>query len=192
MTTPIGTYDATAAAQAAAATQSAAATAAGQGTSGSTGPTLSGDAFLKLLVAQLKYQDPSKPVDSAQFMAQTAQLQMVETLHELVSQNAAVIAGQNSLSALALVGQRVTYSVGGTTAAGTVDSVKLTPGGPTLLVGGTEVPLASVTEVARTTPTGTSTGTTPTGTTPTGTASSGSTPSGSTSTGATTASTAKD
>ena len=182
MTTPIGTYDATAAAQAAAATQSTA-TAAGQGTSGSTGPTLSGDAFLKLLVAQLKYQDPSKPVDSAQFMAQTAQLQMVETLHELVSQNAAVIAGQNSLSALALVGQRVTYSVGGTTAAGTVDSVKLTPGGPTLLVGGTEVPLASVTEVARTTPTGT---------TPTGTASSGSTPSGSTSTGATTASTAKD
>ena len=193
MTTPIGTYDATAAAQAAAATQSTAATASGQGTSGSAGPTLSGDAFLKLLVAQLKYQDPSKPVDSAQFMAQTAQLQMVETLHELVSQNAAVIAGQNSLSALALVGQRVTYSVGGATAAGTVDSVKLTAGGPTLLVGGTEVPLASVTEVARTTPTSTtSTGTTPTGTTPTGSTSSGSTPSGSTSTGATTALTAKD
>lgn len=189
MTTPTGTYDAAAAAQAAKAAQAAQAAQAGgsgQGTSG-LGPTLSGDAFLKLLVAQLKYQDPSKPVDSAQFMAQTAQLQMVETLHELVSQNAAVIAGQNSLSALALVGQRVTYSVGGTTAAGTVDSVKLTPGGPTLLVGDTEVPLASVTEVARTTPTGTSTGTTPTGTT-----SSGTTSSGSTSTGATTASTAKD
>lgn len=177
MTTPIGTYDAAAAAQAAAATQSTSA-AAGQGTPGATGPTLSGDAFLKLLVAQLKYQDPSKPVDSAQFMAQTAQLQMVETLHELVSQNAAVIAGQNSLSALALVGQRVTYSVGGTTASGTVDSVKLTAGGPTLLVNATEVPLSSVTEVARTTPTGTT--------------STGSTSSGSTSTGATTALTAKD
>jgi flagellar basal-body rod modification protein FlgD len=146
VTTPIGSYDAAAAAQA---TQAAQANGSGQGAPGSLGPTLSGDAFLKLLVAQLKYQDPSKPVDSAQFMAQTAQLQMVETLHELVSQNAAVIAGQNSLSALALVGQRVTYSSGGTTAGGTVDSVKLTAGGPTLLVGSTEVPLSSVTEVAR-------------------------------------------
>lgn len=146
MTTPIGSYDAAAAALA---TQAPQANGSGQGAPGSLGPTLSGDAFLKLLVAQLKYQDPSKPVDSAQFMAQTAQLQMVETLHELVSQNAAVIAGQNSLSALALVGQRVTYSSGGTTAGGTVDSVKLTAGGPTLLVGSTEVPLSSVTEVAR-------------------------------------------
>ena len=121
----------------------------------------------RLLVAQLKYQDPSKPVDSAQFMAQTAQLQMVETLHELVSQNAAVIAGQNSLSALALVGQRVTYSAGSATASGTVDSVKLTAGGPTLLVGDTEVPLASVTEVARdTTSSAAAAGATAPGTTP--------------------------
>lgn len=173
MTTPIGTYDATAAAKAAQAAQAAqsGAASAGQGTSGAMGPTLSGDAFLKLLVAQLKYQDPSKPVDSAQFMAQTAQLQMVETLHELVSQNAAVIAGQNSLSALALVGQRVTYSVGGVSASGTVDSVKLTAGGPTLLVNATEVPLSSVTEVARTatsTPGAATSGTTASGTTPTG------------------------
>ncbi|MDU0313421.1 flagellar hook capping FlgD N-terminal domain-containing protein [Phycicoccus sp. M110.8] len=180
MTTPIGTYDATAAAQAAQAaqpTQSASASA-GQGTSGAMGPTLSGDAFLKLLVAQLKYQDPSKPVDSAQFMAQTAQLQMVETLHELVSQNAAVIAGQNSLSALALVGQRVTYSVGGVSASGTVDSVKLTAGGPTLLVNATEVPLSSVTEVARTATT--TSGTASSGTSTSGTASSGTTPTGAT------------
>ena len=135
-------------------------------------------AFLKLLVAQLKYQDPSKPVDSAQFMAQTAQLQMVETLHELVSQNAAVIAGQNSLSALALVGQRVTYSVGGVSASGTVDSVKLTAGGPTLLVNATEVPLSSVTEVARTATT--TSGTASSGTSTSGTASSGTTPTGAT------------
>ena len=143
MTTPIGTnpYAAQAIGQPPATTQSAAQTA--------IGPTMGGDAFLKLLVAQLKYQDPSKPVDSAAFMAQTAQMQMVETLHELVDQNSAVIAGQNSLSALALVGQRVTYTVGGTSASGTVDSVKLTATGPKLLVNDTEVPLNTVTEVAR-------------------------------------------
>jgi flagellar basal-body rod modification protein FlgD len=36
------------------------------------------DAFLQLLVAQLKYQDPSTPADSREFLAQTAQFTMVE------------------------------------------------------------------------------------------------------------------
>jgi flagellar basal-body rod modification protein FlgD len=129
------------------ATSSAAASTAPPQSTSALGATLGGDAFLKLLVAQLKYQDPSKPVDSAAFMAQTAQLQMVETLHELVQQNAAVISGQKSLSALALAGQRVTYTANGTTASGVVDSVKLTAGGPTLIVNDTEVPLSAVTEV---------------------------------------------
>jgi flagellar basal-body rod modification protein FlgD len=148
MTIPIGSS--TAAAAAAFNAQGAAnAAAATQGSSATpTGNELSGDAFLKLLVAQLKYQDPSKPVDSAAFMAQTAQMQMVETLHELVEQNAAVLAGQNSLNALSLVGQNVTYSVGSGTASGTVDSVKLTAAGPKLIVNHTEVPLSTVTEVA--------------------------------------------
>ena len=30
------------------------------------------DTFLRLLVAQMRYQDPSNPVDSSQMMAQTA------------------------------------------------------------------------------------------------------------------------
>ncbi|GAA2735681.1 flagellar hook assembly protein FlgD [Pedococcus aerophilus] len=147
MTIPIGSNPA---ATAAAFNAQAAANTAGatQGTSTSSASNeMTGDAFLKLLVAQLKYQDPSKPVDSAAFMAQTAQMQMVETLHELVEQNAAVIAGQNSLNALTLVGQRVTYSVGSSTASGTVDSVKLTAAGPKLIVNDTEVPLSTVSEV---------------------------------------------
>ena len=147
MTIPIGTSTAATAAafNAQGATNAAAASQAATKTSA--GNEMTGDAFLKLLVAQLKYQDPSKPVDSAAFMAQTAQMQMVETLHELVEQNAAVIAGQNSLNALTLVGQRVTYSVGSATATGTVDSVKLTAAGPKLIVNHTEVPLSTVTEV---------------------------------------------
>ncbi|MEO5981796.1 MAG: flagellar hook capping FlgD N-terminal domain-containing protein [Pedococcus sp.] len=146
MTIPIGSS-----AAATAAAMNAQSTGAAQAaTKTSAGNEMTGDAFLKLLVAQLKYQDPSKPVDSAAFMAQTAQMQMVETLHELVAQNAAVIAGQNSLNALTLVGQRVTYSMGSATASGTVDSVKLTAAGPKLIVNHTEVPLSTVTEVGTT------------------------------------------
>ena len=42
--------------------------------------TVDKDMFLKLLVAQLRYQDPSNPVDSSQFLSQTAQFSMVEQL----------------------------------------------------------------------------------------------------------------
>lgn len=43
------------------------------------------DAFLKLLVEQLKHQDPLAPQDSAQFVAQLAQF---NSLEQLISINA--------------------------------------------------------------------------------------------------------
>jgi flagellar basal-body rod modification protein FlgD len=52
------------------------------------------DAFLQLLVAQLKNQDPTEPVDNAQLMAQLAsfssveqQVQMNQRLDQLISSN---------------------------------------------------------------------------------------------------------
>ena len=40
--------------------------------------TLDYDAFLKLLIAQMKNQDPTKPMDSSQFMSQLASFSNVE------------------------------------------------------------------------------------------------------------------
>src|SRR4051812_11408383 len=77
------------------------------------------DAFLKLLVAQLKYQDPSKPVDSAQFMAQTAQFSMVEKLDEMSTNGQALLSAQLMLGASNLVGRTVSYvDAGGMEATG--------------------------------------------------------------------------
>ena len=45
------------------------------------------DTFLKLLVAQLRYQDPSNPASSSEFMAQTATFTQVEKLEEIAAQN---------------------------------------------------------------------------------------------------------
>jgi len=39
---------------------------------------LDGTAFLRLLIAQLKYQDPTKPVDPTQYVSQLAQFSGVE------------------------------------------------------------------------------------------------------------------
>ena len=38
------------------------------------------DTFLQLLVAQLQYQNPDSPVDSTQFLAQTASFEEVQEL----------------------------------------------------------------------------------------------------------------
>jgi len=112
--------------------------------------TLGKDAFLKLLVAQLQYQNPMEPVDSSQFMAQTAQFSMVEKLEAMAAQTDALVAGEASQRAAGLLGRQVTYlDDSGATQTGVVTGTKLGSDGPVLLLGDkAEVPLGGVTEVA--------------------------------------------
>ncbi len=90
------------------------------------GPAQSVDygAFLKLLVAQLKNQDPTKPMDSTQYMAQLASFSNVEQsmlmnnkLEELLTSSAIEQANQ-------LIGHSLTSDDG--TVSGKVVSVKIT------------------------------------------------------------------
>jgi len=111
------------------------------------------DTFLKLLVAQMRYQDPANPASSSEFMAQTATFTQVEKLEEIATQNAQLLTLQRSLSAGALVGHTVSYTdTDGTTKTGTVSSVKVAGTGtesePLAVVGGAEVGLGRITEVA--------------------------------------------
>ncbi|MCX8528233.1 MAG: hypothetical protein ORN20_08855, partial [Candidatus Nanopelagicales bacterium] len=130
-------------------TPAAAAKTASGGTS-----SLGSDAFLKLLVAQLKYQDPMSPAKGTDFMAQTAQFTMVEKLTEMAKQNASALAGQQTLQATAMVGHQVAYidSIGNSVK-GVVTSVKLLPAGPSLMISGQEVAMTAVTDVGPTTTT---------------------------------------
>ena len=106
------------------------------------------DTFLKLLVAQLKYQDPSNPADSTQFLAQTAQFTQVEKLGQI----AGMMQAQQLIGASALVGRTVTYQdANGATQTGVVTTVKLNGDSePILAVGNTDVQLSKVTEVRQT------------------------------------------
>src|SRR6266705_6063419 len=102
MTTIGNSLGAQAAVMAAAAATTTATSASG-GTSASTGATsgkeLDKDAFLKLLVAQLKYQDPDKPADPTAFMAQTAQFTMIEKLDAMAQGQQDLITAQFMLGA---------------------------------------------------------------------------------------------
>ncbi|MGW4945238.1 flagellar hook assembly protein FlgD [Actinoplanes sp. NPDC004185] len=106
------------------------------------------DTFLKLLVAQLKYQDPSNPADSTQFLAQTAQFTQVEKLGQIAD----MMQAQQLIGASALVGRTVTYQdANGMTQTGVVTKTKLNGDSePTLVVGNTDVQLSKVTEVQQT------------------------------------------
>ncbi len=109
------------------------------------------DTFLKLLVAQMRFQDPSNPTSSSEFMAQTATFTQVEKLEELATQNAALLTMQRALSAGAMVGHTVSYTdTDGTTKTGTVSAVRLggTGSEPQALIGGVPVPMGRLTEVS--------------------------------------------
>lgn len=107
------------------------------------------DTFLKLLVAQMRFQDPSNPTSSSEFMAQTATFTQVEKLEEIAKQNAELLTLQRSLSAGALVGKHVAYTADdGTTVTGAVSSVIVTGGNePRAVVGDKAVPLGRITEI---------------------------------------------
>src|SRR5829696_4090639 len=111
------------------------------------------DMFLKLLVAQMKYQDPANPASSSEFMAQTATFTQVEKLEEIAAQNASMLALQRSSSAGALVGRTVSWSdETGATKAGLVTAVRLGNGNSeaTAVVGGVAVSMGRITEVSAT------------------------------------------
>ena len=103
------------------------------------------DTFLKLLVAQLKYQDPSKPADSTQFLAQTAQFTQVEKLEGIAD----ALNAQRLIGASSLVGKTVVYMDDtGAKLTGVISAAKLNGDSePTLRVGNTDVQLSKVMEV---------------------------------------------
>jgi flagellar basal-body rod modification protein FlgD len=111
------------------------------------------DVFLKLLVAQMRYQDPSNPVDSSQMMAQTATFSQVEKLEQLVTQNASMLVLQESATAGALVGRTATYTdTTGESKTGVVTSVRLASRDKeaVAVIGGVDVPVGRLTAIAQT------------------------------------------
>jgi flagellar basal-body rod modification protein FlgD len=130
------------------------------------------DMFLQLLVAQLRYQNPLDPSSPDDFMAQTAQFTMVESLEELSTSTAAANRSQMISTASSLVGREVTYTPSsGPAKTGIVSSARISDDGTVLRIGNVDVPLESVTSIAAAPTngvTGGATGATNTGATNTG------------------------
>lgn len=111
---------------------------------------LDSDAFLQLLVAQMRYQNPLAPTDASAMLAQTAQFTTVETLQAISEANQALLGFQQTTMALSVVGKEVSaISLDGLPVTGTVESVRFTSDGPFLrLDTGIEIPMTNVLEVS--------------------------------------------
>ncbi|MCH6468527.1 flagellar hook assembly protein FlgD [Sinomonas terrae] len=114
--------------------------------------TLNSSVFMDLLVAQLKNQDPSSPMDTNAMIQQTSQLSMVEQLTQLATDSSQGLSVQQRAAAAELIGKAVTYlGADGTSGSGTASSVSFSGTSPTVNIGGASIPLGSITGVTGTT-----------------------------------------
>jgi len=107
------------------------------------------DQFIKILVGELSNQDPTNPVDNAQFLTQLSTLQNLETMSRLEDSLGAFMKYQKVSSAAVLIGHEVSFinSETGEPVTGLVEKVVLTEGNVTLVVDGINVAFENVHEI---------------------------------------------
>jgi flagellar basal-body rod modification protein FlgD len=90
--------------------------------------------FLKILLTQLTYQDPLKPMDNQAFMAQMAQFTSLEQTQRLNEKLELLISNQAALQSVGLLGRTVDVSADGGKVTGTVIALSLQGAAPVITV----------------------------------------------------------
>lgn len=90
--------------------------------------------FMKILLTQLTYQDPLKPMDNQQFMAQMAQFTALQQTQELNNKLDQLISTQASLQSVGLLGKSVDLNTAGGSVSGTVAGLSFAGNSPELTV----------------------------------------------------------
>ncbi|WP_238988747.1 flagellar hook capping FlgD N-terminal domain-containing protein [Calorimonas adulescens] len=105
--------------------------------------TLDKEAFLNLLITQLKNQDPLQPMDDQEFIAQIAQFSTLESVQNVYS-------GVNQLKAIDLIGKSISAnsSSGDDTISGIVQGIRVDKGNAYIIVNGIDIPIDNVITVA--------------------------------------------
>lgn len=115
---------------------------------------MSSDDFYKLLIAELRYQDPMQPMDNAKMVEQVAGIRNIEASTSMTNALSSVTRQQNFGTASSLIGKKVTGQVkdaSGTdqTVEGVVTGVRFESNGKVVLEldGKTALPLEAVVHV---------------------------------------------
>jgi flagellar basal-body rod modification protein FlgD len=105
------------------------------GTSALQGNRMGMEDFMKILLTQLTYQDPLKPMDNQEFMAQMAQFTSLEQTQQLNEKLTQLVSNQAALQSVGLIGRTVDLTVSeGSTLTGTVTALSLSGDSPALSI----------------------------------------------------------
>lgn len=92
--------------------------------------------LLRIILTQLTYQDPLKPLDNTEFVSQLAQFSQLQQTQSLNDQVTSLLAAQSATQATGLLGRTVDVlnEQGGQTVTGKVETVSFSSGSPSLTV----------------------------------------------------------
>lgn len=102
------------------------------GLSASAANSLKLDDLLQLLLTELTHQDPFKPVDNKDFMAQIAQFASLDASQQLNQNMGQLLALQALNQSVGLIGRSVTADTANGPVRGKVTAITLTDGAPRL------------------------------------------------------------
>lgn len=106
--------------------------------------------FMRILLTQLTYQDPLKPMDNQQFMAQMAQFTSLEQAQRMNDKLQQLTENQAALQSIGLIGRTVDVRTSGGSSSGTVSALSVQGAAPLLRVtlsGGTVLQDVSLADV---------------------------------------------
>ncbi|WP_447726057.1 flagellar hook assembly protein FlgD [Sphingomonas koreensis] len=95
---------------------------------------LSFDALLKIILTQLTYQDPLKPMDNFEFVSQLAQFSQIQQAQTMNDRLEALVSAQATNQATGLLGREVDVPAGSATLSGKVTAVSFQSGAPTVTI----------------------------------------------------------
>ncbi len=99
---------------------------------------LSFQSLLQIILTQLTYQDPLKPLDNFQFVSQLAQFSQLQLSQSLNTSISSMLTSQSSAQAVGLLGHTVDLTTGtsstAATVTGTVQAITYSNGQPQLTI----------------------------------------------------------
>jgi len=103
------------------------------------GNSLGQETFMKLLVAQMRQQNPMEPSDDKEMIAQMTQFSILEQLTSVAAASEAAATSGSIQQSLAVIGHDVSYkNADGTTGTGVVEQMSFVDGKPVLKIGGVD------------------------------------------------------